>query len=185
MRTSLLRFKRVVAAHLVAVLLAGPALAQERVDDLFGALQGADATTVGAIENEIRAIWSKSGSAAMDLLLQRGSDALEAGDPRAAVEHLTALIDHAPDFAEGYTLRATAFYTMGYLGPAMDDIRQALVLEPRHFGAMTGLGVILRDIGQPEDALLAFEEVLRLSPASPDVREAADALRADLDGLPL
>jgi tetratricopeptide (TPR) repeat protein len=88
----------------------------------------------------------------MDLLLQRGKDAMAAGDFPAAIEHLTALTDHAPDFAEGFNARATAYFQAGQLGPSIEDIARTLTLNPRHFGALSGLGMIFEDLGRPEKA---------------------------------
>jgi len=99
------------------------------------------ALNVSAVR-QIAAIWENSGSPARDLLLQRGKDALEDGDAEAALDHFSALIDHAPDFAAGYNGRATAYFLLGLYGPSLNDLRQTLVLEPRHFGAMRGLAVI-------------------------------------------
>ena len=105
-----------------------------RLDDLFRQLQSASDADAGPITQNIWIEWSKSGSAAMDLLLKRGQDALAAGDPMAAIDHLTALIDHAPDFAEGYNARATAYFQIGQLGLSIADIAHTLALNPRHFG---------------------------------------------------
>ena len=132
-------FKCIVAAFGLAVGFSLP-LAAETLDEMFEALAVAGPEEAQRIEDRIVTAWSKSGSASMDLLLQRGSDALDAGEYQAAVEHFTAAIDHSPDFAEAYHGRATAYYLLDYYGPALDDLRQALVLEPRHFGALRGFG---------------------------------------------
>ena len=91
-------------------------------------------------------------SAAIDLLLRRGQDALEAGDAPAAIEHLTAAIDHAPDFAEAYAARAGAYYLTNRAGPAIDDLRQALVLNPHHWEALSGFAIVLE--GSANDVAL-------------------------------
>ncbi|MEX0969878.1 MAG: tetratricopeptide repeat protein [Paracoccaceae bacterium] len=100
--------------------------------------------------------FSRSGSPAMDLLLQRGHAMLEADDLRGAIWHLSTLIDHAPNFAEAYNTRATAYYRMGEYGLALQDVRATLVLNPRHFIAMGGLGIILAELGHTDQALSAF-----------------------------
>ncbi len=129
------------------------------------------------VERKILAIWSESGSAAMNLLLARGRKAIADKDYPAAIEHLSALIDHAPDFAEGWNARATAFFLMGQYGPAVRDIRQTLRLEPRHFGALAGLGMILEEVDRPADALKAYRAALAIHPWRPDVIEAIKRLR--------
>ena len=104
----------IVVAALVPAMIcvmfgAGMAFGQTaKLDALFDRLKTADEQAAGRIEQEIWIEWSKSGSAAMDLLLERGRRAMSEGQLDLAVEHFTALIDHAPDFAEGWNARATA-----------------------------------------------------------------------------
>lgn len=179
--------KCVVAAISIAVSIGvvgfAPAQADEAVlDRLFAELQGTDAANSEAIEAQIFAEWSKSGSSAVDLLLQRGKDSLEAADYMTAAEHFTAAIDHAPDFAESYNGRAAAYYFLGRLGPALDDLRQVLVLNPRHFAALRGFAVILEELDRPADALEVYKRVLVLHPSAPDVLDAIDRLSLQLNG---
>ena len=147
-----------------------------RLDQLFAALARAGPGEWPVIEQEIREIWSQSGSASLDLLLSRGAEALEAGDTDAAIEHFTAAIDHAPDFVAALNGRATAYFRAGLHGPALADIARVLTLEPRHFGALTGLAVILEETGQPDKALAAYREVLKLNPNRTNVLDAIAAL---------
>ena len=172
-------------ALILALLLAigAPARADEaRLDALFAALAEADAASWEGIEDQIWAEWSVSGSAAMDLLLARGRAALAAGEVTAAIEHLSALVENAPGFAEGWNARATAYFEAGELGLAMADIGQALTLEPRHFGAITGLGLILEETGDLAGALGAYQAALAIHPVRPDLREAVERLEAELQG---
>ncbi len=148
------------------------AASEARLDQLFGALARAAPDEWQAIEQEIRAIWAQSGSPSLDLLMSRGAQALAEGDPQAAIEHFTALIDHAPDFAAAWNGRATAYYQAGLYGPALADIARVLTLEPRHFGALTGLAIILEDSGRTEQALAAYRMVLELNPNRTNVLEA-------------
>lgn len=175
---------RVVAATLPLLFLCTFAVAQDaaKLDELFTRLQAAPADEAGRIEQEIQIEWSKSGSPALDLLLQRGRDALEMGDTQAAIEHLTALVDHDPDFAEGWNVRAAAFYQAGEFGPAMTDIAQVLVLNPRHFGALTGLGRIFEASEDPERALKAYEAALALHPHLEGARDSVARLSARTEG---
>jgi tetratricopeptide (TPR) repeat protein len=118
----------------------------------------------------------------MDLLLRRGEDALEAGDFEAAVEHFTALVDHAPDFAEGYHGRASAYYSLNLIGPALDDLRQVLVLEPRQFDAMLGVGVILESLDRPQQAMDAYQRILEIYPRDASALESVERLKLQLEG---
>ena len=137
------------------------------------------------IAGEIELEWSKSGSASMDLLLKRGAEALEAGDSRAAIEHLTALTDHAPDFAEGWRMRARAFQEAGLYGPAVADLERALALEPRHYNAIADLGDIMVKTGLPELAARAFEQVLAIHPHHEDAGEALEHAKSRIEGADL
>ena len=134
------------------------------------------------IEESLRIEWSKSGSPAMDLLLQRGREALENEDYDAAIEHLTALTDHAPDFAEAWNLRATAFFRSDRLGLALDDIRRTLELNPHHFAAMTGLGIILEQLGMEAEALEVLRMVVRINPHREDIRDTLERLDQSVAG---
>ena len=144
----------------------------------------ADPTTENwqAVERQIRAEWSKSGSASMDFLLQRGEKALEAEDYDLALEHFTALTDHAPDFAEGWNGRATALFRKGLYGPALEDIGRTLALNPDHFGAIIGLAVILEETGYPKDALAVWHILEGINPHRPELQDAIARLEKDLGG---
>lgn len=176
-------YKSIATALLVGVWFSPPLAADEdRLDLLFEQLQDAEPQEVDRIEGQIIAEFEKSGSAAMDLLLRRGEDALEDGAFDVAAEHFSALVDHAPDFAEGYHGRATAYYNLGLLGPAIDDLRQTLVLQPRHIGAMVGVAVILEELDRPDDALDVWQRVAALSPADAEVAAMIERLQVQLQG---
>ncbi|WP_241741101.1 tetratricopeptide repeat protein [Paragemmobacter straminiformis] len=174
---------RLVAAVLAVFALAWPVFADDAaLDKLFDELKTSDAQASGRIEQEIWNEWSKSGSPAMDLLLERGRKAMAEGDLPAAIEHLTALTDHAPDFAEGWNARATAYYQMGELGPAVQDIAHVLTLNPRHFGALAGLGMIFEQLDQPKKALEVYKAALAIHPHLSGVLDSVQRLEAEAAG---
>ncbi len=155
------------------------------LDSLFAELQDPANEDWQLTEDDIWREWSKSGSRAMDLLLERGRDAMAAGDYEAAVEHLSALIDHAPEFAEGWNARATAFFLMDQYGLSVSDIQQVLALNPRHFGAMIGLGSIFERTGRLKDALTVYTKASEVHPHHPGVKQAVERLRAEVGGTTL
>lgn len=166
-----------------AFLFASPVSGEtDELAALFEGLKGADPAAAAQIENRIYELWSQSGSPSMDILLERGRDALEAGDAKLAIEHFSALIDHAPNFAEGYNGRATAYFQAGKFGLSLEDIRRTLELNPRHFGAMTGLALILEEIGEPKAALEAWREVERLHPTREGLAESKRRLERQVEG---
>ena len=147
-----------------------------RMDQLFAELAQPEGEGWRIAESDILRAWSRSGSAAMDLLYKRGEEALDGGDPGAAIGHLTALADHAPDFASGFHMRAVAFATEGDYGPALADLARTLQLEPRHFPALSQLGFLLEDMDQPERALDAYRQSLVINPHQQDVLDAVERL---------
>lgn len=175
---------RIVAALVPLFLTCAMAMAEDvaKLDDLFTRLKAAGEDEATRIETEIWIEWSKSGSPALDLLLQRGRDAMELGDNALAVEHFTAIIDQDPDFAEGWNARATAFFNAGEYGPAMADIAQVLTRNPRHFGALTGLAMILEESGKPDKAVAAYKAALEIHPHLAGATEGVKRLEAQTTG---
>jgi tetratricopeptide (TPR) repeat protein len=189
MEQALFRLNRAVAALALLVCLLAPAAlpAQEREDpvDVSALLdQLADPTQDRwrRIERQILREWSRSGSATADYLFQRGQAALQAGEPQIAIAHFSAVIDHAPDFTEAWNARATAWYMANRLGPSMADIEVVLSREPRHFGALAGLGMILEQTERLEGARAAYAAALAVHPHRPQLREALARLELALAG---
>lgn len=177
---------RIVAASGLMLALSGAAGAEgDRLSGLLEQLREPDLPNWAVIEEEIRLEWSKSGSPAMDLLLQRGRAALEEQDYQTAVEHFTALTDHAPGFAEGFNARATAYFHLGLYGPALADLQQVLALNPQHFGALFGLGAIMEEIGNEDLALRAYEAARDIHPHEPDLQDAIERLDTQVRGVTL
>ncbi|MBC9245607.1 hypothetical protein H4P12_02505 [Paracoccus sp. 11-3] len=152
--------------------------AQERpdMDALFQQLAKPEGEGWRIAESDILREWSKSGSASMDLLLQRGQAALDEGEIEVAIGHLTALTDHAPEFAEGFQTRAAAYATAGQFGPALADLAKALQLEPRHFAALTQLGAMLEESGDTERALAAYRASLKIHPHQQEAIDGVERL---------
>ena len=175
----------IVAAIASVFLLATLAMADEPLDGLFDKLKTADSRAASRLEREIWNEWSKTGSPAMDLLLQRGRDALAAGKTDEAIDHLTALTDHAPDFAEGWNARATAYYQARQFGPSISDIARTLTLNPRHFGALAGLGAIYEELDNPKKALEVYRAALAIHPNLRGVSDSVKRLQSKVAGTDL
>ena len=168
--------KLIVTALFAVIPFVVPATAQTSEAELLAQLQDAPESEAPRLERELTLIWGNSGSPAMDLLLKRGRDALEAEDNSRAIEHLSALTDHAPDFAEGWHARATAFFRAGLYGPALDDLQHALTLNPNNFNAIFGLGVMMQELGDLQRAADAYDLVLDLNPHHERAKEARKRL---------
>lgn len=177
-------------AGVLAVVIAGAALAAApglaetaeqaaRLDTLFTELAEPGRDDWQRVESEIQRIWSQSGSPAMDLLLRRGGEAMEAEDYALAVAHFSALVDHAPEFAEGWNARATAFYYLEEYSLSLSDIEHTLALNPRHFGALEGLTAIFEALDRPGLALDAAEAAIAINPNRPSLQDAVKRLEAE------
>lgn len=179
MRILPVNLKHTVAAVGGFVWLASLTLAEPAPPELLEKLREAPAAEAPRIVHEIEAHWARSGSASMDLLLSRGREALEAGDMRLAIEHLTALTDHAPQFAEGFHTRAQAYYRADLYGPALDDLERTLALNPANYNAIFGLAVMLQEFGDLSRAAILYRKALALNPHHEDARSALEGLRRD------
>ncbi|WP_299297195.1 tetratricopeptide repeat protein [uncultured Tateyamaria sp.] len=178
MGTRIRKLYPVVTALLLTVGNSLPAQAQSTLDEMMQALRDAEPAEATHLTREIERTWAQSGSTSLDMLLRRGRAALEEEDIDVAIEHLTAVTDHAPDFAEGWHARATAYYMKGLYGPALDDLQRALILNPDNYNAIFGLGVMLQEFGDYVRAEQAFGEVLDLHPNHENATKALKQLQA-------
>jgi len=161
--------------------LAAPAAADQddpRLDRLFEQLYHApDPVVARAVERAIWEIWLASEDDVINAMMGEGVAAMQRRDYPAALRSFDSMVEMAPDFAEGWNKRATLYYLMGAYESSLDDIIRTLELEPRHFGALSGRGMILHDLGRNEEALTAFEAALDLNPQMPGARLNVEALR--------
>jgi len=153
------------------------------IDFLFDALKAApDADIAKQVENRIWAIWLSSGSDTADLLMSRVKGAIEAKDTRLAIQLLGSIIDIRPDYIEAWNRRATLFFALKDYGRAMADIQEVLNREPRHFGALAGLGMILEEVGEDKQALDAYRKALAVNPHMQKIPEHVKALTEKVEG---
>ena len=153
------------------------------LDFLFGALKAApDAASAKQVENRIWALWLASGSDSANLLMSRAKSAIDSSDLDLAVELLDALVKIKPDYIEAWNRRATLHYMRKDYGQSMDDIRQVLIREPRHFGAISGLGMILHEFGDEKHALDAFRRALEINPHLSKIDEMVKTLTEKVEG---
>ncbi len=179
MLEKLLTFKAIVAALATIVTISSPGIANAQSQgetELLAELAEADAETATRLERELRNKWDKSGSATMDLLLRRGQDAIDRGELRVAMEHLTALVDHAPDFASGWLKRSEVFARMDQFGPAVADLEQALALNPNDYDALYILGTVFEHFRDPKKAYEAYRRAKAIHPHHKEVTTALERL---------
>jgi len=175
-------------ALLLAIMVLTPGVAaadqsDERLDSLFARLQlSKDPTVNSIIEGHIWGIWLQSDSDTVNLLMQQGITAMSAGDQASALAAFDTITELEPAFSEGWNKRATVLYLMGRYQESAADCARVLDLEPRHFGALSGLGLIFTALEQPEQALQAFERVLEIYPANRNAKLRVKSLRKKLKG---
>ncbi|MGE0233108.1 MAG: hypothetical protein AB7O39_12305 [Flavobacteriaceae bacterium] len=151
--------------------------------DLLDALSQAQDEALGhALQAQILVRWGQSGSETIDLLMKWALAAMEEKDFPLALELLSEIILLKPDYAEGWNKRATVYYLIDEYALSMSDINHVLQLEPRHFGALSGLGLILKETGDKKNALAAFRRALAVNPFLDNAREAADELTVQVEG---
>ncbi len=197
------RVSALVALGAACLCMAAPALAQQggfvdtpdkvprlsradrlnNLDFLFGALKAApDATAAKAIEDRIWAVWIVSPSDTANLLMTRVKTAVETKDLALAVQLLDAIIAIRPDYVEAWNRRATINYMRKDFERSLADIRQILAREPRHFGALAGLGLIMQELGDDKRALEIYRRALAVHPHLPRIPDLIKSLTEKVEG---
>ena len=158
----------------------GPAATLERLFERLAAARTPEEAR--GIANLIQRRWARSGSATADLLMIRAQTAMKDKQLELAIELLDRVISLEPDWAEGWNQRANALFLAGDPIRAMLDIGEALKREPRHYGAMMGLGTILRQQGDDKRAMVAYRRALEVYPQLDAVKSAVESLKTEVDG---
>jgi len=155
----------------------------QNLDRLFEALKVApDDDSAKYVENRIWAVWLASNSDTANLLMTRAKTAADGKDYDLAIKLLNAVIDIKPDFVEAWNRRATVYYTKKDFGRALADIQEVLAREPRHFGALSGLGIILQELGDDKHALEVFRRALAIHPRLERIPDLVKKLADKIDG---
>jgi tetratricopeptide (TPR) repeat protein len=155
----------------------------QNLDFLFGALKIApDDTSAKAIEERIWALWVISRSDTANLLMTRVKTALEAQDTDLAIKLLDSIVRIKPDYLEAWNRRATLYYMKKDYGHSLADIREVLKREPRHFGALAGLGLIMQDIGDDKQALEVYRRALAVHPRLQRIPDIVKTLQEKIEG---
>lgn len=153
------------------------------LSDLYAHLAAAaDTGEASAIASAIEVLWIHSGSDTVALLLSRATEAIAAKRSDLAHSLLDAVVELAPDFAEGFARRAFLFYTENDTTRALGDLRRALALDPNHYRALDGLVTILKDIGEKRAALQALKQLQDVHPFWPGLEENLRELERAVEG---
>jgi tetratricopeptide (TPR) repeat protein len=201
------RARSIGLAILAAAIFAAPALAQDNprgaprkklpeapaklpradktrgLDFLFGALKAApDEASAKHVEARIWALWMQTPSDTAALLMVRAKAAMDAQKMDVALKLLDAVVKLRPDYIEAWNRRATVYYVKNDYARSLADIQQVLIREPRHFGALAGLGMIMQDLGDDKRALDAFRKALAINPHLEKVPDLVKTLSEKVEG---
>jgi tetratricopeptide (TPR) repeat protein len=153
------------------------------LDFLFGALKAApDEASAKHVEARIWAMWMQTPSDTAALLMTRAKAAMDAQNVDVALKLLDSVVKLRPDYVEAWNRRATLYYLKNDYRHSLEDIQQVLIREPRHFGALAGLGMIMQDIGDDKRALDAFRKALAVNPHLEKVPELVKTLTEKVEG---
>ena len=179
---------RLLVVALAALTAAGPAWSDQsdpRLSGMFAPLPAApSAEAAQPLAAQIWGIWMQAGDPAADQLMATGISAMNAGDYRVALEAFGQLVEAKPAFAEGWNKRATLLYLLGRYQESVADIAKVLALEPRHFGALSGLALCDEQLGKDADALQALRQTAALYPEIPGLKAHIEELTKKVEGEP-
>ena len=174
------------ATGLMLPATAGADQSSEMLDDLFGRLKAStNAIEAAAIESLIWKVWIHRGVDEVDHHMRLGIVAMDAGDLRGSLSHFDRVVRRDPGFAEGWNKRATVYYLMGQFDASVADIRKTLALEPRHFGALAGMGLIYDAIGNPAAAVKVWAKALEINPHMANIRRRIEQIGAGSKSNPI
>ncbi|MEO0671958.1 MAG: tetratricopeptide repeat protein [Pseudomonadota bacterium] len=152
-------------------------------DNLYALLATADeAKTAERIKGQIEKLWNVSGSATVDLLMNRAGLATMKKKNDLALKLLDAAVDLAPDYASAWNRRAFIYYKLGNTRAAVGDLRRALALDPNNFKALENLANVFRETNQKAAALKALQRLRDVNPFAKDIDKAIETLAEDVKG---
>jgi tetratricopeptide (TPR) repeat protein len=156
---------------------------KQMLDALFEHLRTASGPEEAQrIAESIERLWLQSPSDTANLLMQRATASAQAGQLPLALSLFDKLVVIEPNWAEAWNQRATTRFLAGDTDGAMADIGQVMKLEPRHFGALAGMGIILQGAGLDKSALEIFNKALVIYPLEPDIQKLVDKLKLEVEG---
>jgi len=131
---------------------------------------------INEVTSKIWDIWHETNDPSIEADFYRGLESMRTGDLIMAVAFFTRVIDKNPNFAEGWNKRATVYYMLGKFDASMMDIHETLKLEPRHFGAMDGMGLIFIHLEQFDKAIDIYDQMLKIFPNNSFTKQKKEML---------
>jgi len=153
----------------------------DRLENLFITLSSSsDKQVIRSTENQIWEIWFAHPNSDVERLMQIGVQRMNNNRQSEAMIIFNQLVENFPNYAEAWNRRATLHYIVGNFQESIDDIERVLSLEPRHFGALSGLGLVYLQLDELSKAKQAFEDLIKVHPNSPYARENLRRVNEDL-----
>ena len=148
-----------------------------RLENLFDILSKTESNIqINEVTSSIWDIWHETNDPSIEADFYRGLESMRTGDLMMAVAFFTRVIDKNPNFAEGWNKRATVYYMLGKFDASMMDIHETLKLEPRHFGAMDGMGLIFIHLEQFDQAIDIYDQMLKIFPNNSSTKQKKEML---------
>ena len=123
-------------------------------------------------------IWSETNNQNSQQLYDLGNQLLKHRKYEQSLAIFTDLINKEPNFAEGWNKRATLHFLMGNFNESIQDINKTLTLEPRHFGALDGLGQIQFKLNNFYESIQTYEKLLTIVPHSSSAKKMLELMNA-------
>lgn len=176
--------KILFAAALISLFPVGAAHADQndhRLDTLFGELHKTSSQyKANEIVGEIWAVWTEYDNEDAHFEMLKGIEAMGKQQYETALTIFDHVVQNNPEFSEAWNKRATVYYLMGKFDESLSDVYVTLELEPRHFGALSGLGLIHMALGNVPEAIEAFEQALVTNPHMPTIQMRVEMLKEHL-----
>lgn len=173
----------ILAFFLFAAVPASANQDDPRLDELFGRLKATgDPVEAATLQEIIWRLWLETDNQKVARLFEQGREVMLREDYVTALRIASRIVEIDPAQAEGWNLRATVFYVLGDYESSIQDVEKTLALEPRHFGALVGLGMMLVEMNRDQDALKAFERALALNPHLEQARQQIEAIKLRVQG---
>ena len=149
-----------------------------RLKNLFDQLYFSEnSQDIKIISSQIWDIWHETNDIKIEADFYRGMESMRTNDLIMSIAFFTRVIENKPDFAEGWNKRATVYYMMGDFDKSMLDINQTLKLEPRHFGALDGMGLIFIHLQKYNEAIKIYDQMLKIFPNNKSVIEKKNLMK--------
>ncbi|MDA7947151.1 MAG: tetratricopeptide repeat protein [Hyphomicrobiaceae bacterium] len=156
---------------------------KQLLKDLYTRLgQSEDGENSKMVATAIERLWLHSGSDTVDLLMKRVGDLMVKEEFDVALQILDSVVEMAPDFPEGWNRRAAVYFQKKDYGKSLENLRYALAIDPSHYKAIQGLGLLMQEMGEKEAALRAYREALKVHPHMDDVRQSEKELAREVEG---